>query len=79
VISPHPSAQGLYIASGGSFHAWKFLPIIGKYITQMLDGSLDERKVAQWAWDRSNGGSNMAMFLPSRDLKDIMDYVESNE
>ncbi|RAL58929.1 hypothetical protein DID88_009220 [Monilinia fructigena] len=29
IISPHPRCQNLYIATGGSFHGWKFLPIIG--------------------------------------------------
>jgi sarcosine oxidase/L-pipecolate oxidase len=79
VICPHPGAQGLFIASGGSFHGWKFLPNIGKYITQMLDGSLDERKATRWAWDRSNEGANCVMYLPSRDLKDIRGYVDALE
>jgi sarcosine oxidase/L-pipecolate oxidase len=79
VICPHPGAQSLYVASGGSFHGWKFLPIIGKYITQMLDGELDEHKAGRWAWDRPNEGANCASYLPSRDLKDIKGYTEANE
>ncbi|RDL31477.1 uncharacterized protein BP5553_09686 [Venustampulla echinocandica] len=41
IISEHPTSN-LYIATGGSFHGWKFLPTIGKYVTQLLDGRLPE-------------------------------------
>lgn len=69
----------MYVAAGGSFHGWKFLANIGKYITQMLDGDLDEHKAARWAWDRSNDGSNAAMYFPSRDLKDIKGYDDGEK
>ncbi|KAI1823769.1 sarcosine oxidase [Xylaria intraflava] len=52
IISPHPASTGLYIATCGSFHGWKFLPVIGRYVTQMLDGVLEPDLAARWAWDR---------------------------
>lgn len=79
VICPHPAAEGLYVAAGGSFHGWKFLPNIGKYITQMLDGELDESKAERWAWDRPDEGANCAMYAPTRDLKDIKGYVRADD
>jgi hypothetical protein len=33
-----PDRSGLWVAYGGSFHAWKFLTIIGVYISKMMDG-----------------------------------------
>ena len=71
IISAHPHCGSLYIASGGSFHSWKFLPIIGEYVVQMLDGSLDEEKASRWAWDRNSGDGVMTAYLPKRDLKDL--------
>jgi len=71
IISPHPHCQQLYIAGGGSFHGWKFAPVIGKYVVQMLKGVLDEEKVRRWAWDRDDAGAACIMYLPARDLKDI--------
>ncbi|KAH7113429.1 hypothetical protein EDB81DRAFT_873546 [Dactylonectria macrodidyma] len=39
VISPHPHCNNLYLATGGSFHGWKFLPAIGGYVVDMIQGS----------------------------------------
>ncbi|KAK1995359.1 FAD dependent oxidoreductase [Colletotrichum falcatum] len=53
IISPHSASENLYIATCGSFHGWKFLPILGKYVVQMLDGSLEETLAKKWSWDRA--------------------------
>jgi sarcosine oxidase/L-pipecolate oxidase len=76
VISPHPKCENLYIATGGSFHGWKFLANIGKYVVQMLDGSLDPATAQRWAWDRKDDGAACGLYLPSRDLSDIEGYKE---
>lgn len=73
IISPHPQCKSLYIATGGSFHGWKFLPLIGKYIVQMLDGNLEQDLVKRWAWDREQTGSAHETVMPKRELKDILD------
>ena len=52
------------------------MPTIGKYVVQMLDGTLDEEKKRRWAWDRENDGAACIMYIPTRDLKDIAGYVE---
>ncbi|KAI8632714.1 sarcosine oxidase [Xylariaceae sp. FL1651] len=52
VISRHPACTGLYIATCGSFHGWKFLPVIGRYVIQMLEGTLEPDLERRWAWDR---------------------------
>ncbi|KFY34676.1 hypothetical protein V494_06557 [Pseudogymnoascus sp. VKM F-4513 (FW-928)] len=76
VISPHPKCENLYIATGGSFHGWKFLANIGKYVVQMLDGSLDPAAAQKWAWDRKDDGAACGLYLPARDLSDIEGYKE---
>lgn len=72
IITPHPHSANLFIAAGGSFHAWKFLPNLGKYITQMLDGTLSEEMSNKWAWDRADEGAACEMYIPTRDLKDAV-------
>ncbi|PGH08396.1 hypothetical protein GX51_01222 [Blastomyces parvus] len=74
IISPHPHVQNLYIVAGGSFHAWKFLPNVGKYVVQMIDGQLGDEFAKRWAWDRSDEGGNCANYIPTRDLKDVLGY-----
>ncbi len=71
VIDNHPHCPNLIIAGAGSFHSWKFLPTIGKYVVQRIEGTLEEGLARKWAWDRDNAGGACEMYIPSRDLKDI--------
>lgn len=68
IISAHPRCENLYIATGGSFHGWKFLPIIGEYVVKMLDGKLDADLVKRWAWDRNQKGIAQKKFIPKLEL-----------
>ncbi|KAI0476084.1 FAD dependent oxidoreductase [Xylariaceae sp. FL0804] len=52
IISPHAACAGLYVATCGSFHGYKFFPVLGRYVAQMLDGTLDDALARRWAWDR---------------------------
>ncbi|RMZ85967.1 hypothetical protein DV737_g25, partial [Chaetothyriales sp. CBS 132003] len=40
LITQHPDSRlpNLYLATAGSFHSWKFLPTIGKYVVNVLEG-----------------------------------------
>ena len=76
IISPHPHCRNLYFALGGSFHSWKFLPIIGSYVVQMLHGELEPEKAKKWAWDRASAGGAHGTLAPKRDLTDILGYSE---
>jgi len=49
LITPHP-VDGLYVATGGSGHGFKFLPRIGHYIALMLDNKLPREISEQWKW-----------------------------
>ncbi|KHO01706.1 sarcosine oxidase [Metarhizium album ARSEF 1941] len=60
LITPHPHSHGLYVATGGSFHGWKFLPVIGDYIADMMHGSLETEFAERWAWDKKGGDGHSA-------------------
>jgi sarcosine oxidase/L-pipecolate oxidase len=72
IISSHPFCKNLYIATAGSFHGWKFLPIIGDYVVQLLDGELDSSLEKRWAWDRDQTGFAQEKAIPKRELKDLL-------
>jgi sarcosine oxidase/L-pipecolate oxidase len=60
LITPHPHSNGLFVATGGSFHGWKFLPVIGDYIADMMDGTLAQDYASRWAWDKVGGDGRSA-------------------
>jgi sarcosine oxidase / L-pipecolate oxidase len=74
IISPHEACQNLFIATGGSFHAWKFLPILGSNIVDMMDGTLSPEKVRRWGWSGKHPaeGGACESYIPKRDMKDII-------
>lgn len=71
IISPHPAATGLYVTTCGSFHGWKFFPILGKYIAQMLEGNLTPDLTARWAWDRDLPDPTKSVVWPRHELGDL--------
>lgn len=60
LVTPHPHCDGLYVASGGSFHGWKFLPVIGDYVADMMHGDLASEYAERWAWDKKTGDGHSA-------------------
>lgn len=75
IISPHSAAKGLYLATCGSFHGFKFFPIIGKYVVQMLEDSLSPEMQGRWAWDRERPDSSMNPEYPRWELNELLDSV----
>lgn len=71
IISPHSAAKGLYVATCGSFHGYKFFPIIGKYVVQMLEGTLSPELERKWAWDREIPDGSKRAWWPRHELKDL--------
>ncbi|KAI9782421.1 MAG: hypothetical protein M1816_001873 [Peltula sp. TS41687] len=75
---PHPQLGNLYIAVGGSFHSYKFLPNIGKYIVNVLGGiSNGQEADVRWAWKSGNltGRGAHEEVYPARELRDLDDDV----
>lgn len=75
IISPHPTARGLYVATCGNFHGWKFFPVLGKYILQMLEGSLSPVLTDKWAWDRAWPHPSGFADWPRAEMRDFLDSV----
>ncbi|KAJ5948266.1 hypothetical protein N7466_001281, partial [Penicillium verhagenii] len=50
LITPHPIHKNLEIATGGSAHGFKFLPVLGQYIVEMMEGTLDPEIAKKWKW-----------------------------
>ncbi len=73
IISPHAAAQGLYVAACGSFHGWKFFPVLGKYVVQMMEGELSPELKEKWAWDRERPDPALFADFPRFEMKDLLD------
>ncbi|KAF2464752.1 sarcosine oxidase [Lindgomyces ingoldianus] len=50
LISYHPKYTGLFVATGGSGHAFKFLPVIGDKIVECVLGNTPEDFRGKWEW-----------------------------
>ena len=73
-ICPHPTKSGLFIATGGSLHAFKFLPTIGKYIVDLIENKLASEYKALWRWRFGEDPAPSSIDrhpYPKRDLVDL--------
>jgi hypothetical protein len=77
IISPHTAAKGLYVATCGNFHGWKFFPVLGKYIISMLEGTLEPELCEKWGWDRDRPDPKHFADWPRHDMKDMLDPVRT--
>jgi sarcosine oxidase / L-pipecolate oxidase len=50
LISYHPEHEGLFLATGGSGHGYKFLPVIGEKIVDTIEGNCPNEFREKWAW-----------------------------
>lgn len=50
LISYHPKYKGLFVATGGSGHGFKFLPVIGDSILECVMGRTPEDFKGKWEW-----------------------------
>ncbi|KAL4820814.1 FAD dependent oxidoreductase [Aspergillus spinulosporus] len=50
IITYHPSHPHLFLATGGSGHAYKFFPLIGEKVVDALEGKLAPELRALWDW-----------------------------
>ncbi|GME26560.1 hypothetical protein BP5796_09279 [Neofusicoccum parvum] len=69
LISKHPEKTNLYVAAGGSGHAFKFFPIIGKYILDMMNGELGAEHAEKWRWRTGTG--DVTDTMGGRKMKDL--------
>ncbi|KAG7823438.1 hypothetical protein KL909_002835 [Ogataea angusta] len=50
VIDYHPDLEGVLVATGGSAHAWKFVPILGDKVVDYMEGTLDPTLKDMWSF-----------------------------
>ncbi|RHZ67196.1 NAD(P)/FAD-dependent oxidoreductase [Aspergillus thermomutatus] len=48
IFDYHPEHKNLFIATGGSGHAFKFLPVLGKYIVGSIERKLPRELLEKW-------------------------------
>lgn len=68
------------IATGGSGHAFKFLPTIGDFVEQTMDDVLPEKLAKKWGWKSSlsRAVNYNPMFTKTvRDLSEIPGWNSS--
>ncbi|KAI9864339.1 MAG: hypothetical protein M1813_003259 [Trichoglossum hirsutum] len=75
LITYHPTHPGLFLATGGSGHGYKFLPIIGEKIVDCIAGNPPAEFREKWRWpehvtddvvvvtDDGSRGGNLGMIL----------------
>ncbi|KAK2806203.1 hypothetical protein FQN50_005926 [Emmonsiellopsis sp. PD_5] len=72
LATPHPEHKNLYFAAGGSAHGFKFLPVLGRYIVDMLEGKLDPATAHSWRWrPGQEEAKNLAHLDPVLELEDL--------
>lgn len=52
LIDYHPEYKGLFVATGGSGHGYKFLPVIGEKIVDCVMGKTPEDFRGMWEWPK---------------------------
>ena len=69
LITPHPDYKGgeLLLATGDSGHGFKFLPTIGKYIVDALEGDLRQ----EWGWRNLKFRDDTDRARPGDGVKDL--------
>ncbi|KAH8903214.1 FAD dependent oxidoreductase [Coniochaeta sp. PMI_546] len=55
IISYHPRFRGLFVATGGSGHGFKFLPVLGDKILDAVEGRTPVEFAEKWAWKEGCG------------------------
>lgn len=50
IIDYHPSWKRLFVATGGSGHGYKFLPILGERIVDLISGKGTAETTDRWRW-----------------------------
>ncbi|KAF8608241.1 FAD dependent oxidoreductase [Ceratobasidium sp. AG-I] len=59
IIDYHPSHPRLLLATGGSGHAFKFLPVLGRVIADRLENKLDDESRELFSFTRPRSGEHV--------------------
>ncbi|KAI4721489.1 fructosyl amino acid oxidase [Aureobasidium sp. EXF-10727] len=53
IVDYHSEYTNLFLATGGSGHAFKFLPILGRYVVDSFEGVASAEQKEKWRWSKS--------------------------
>lgn len=84
LIDHHPHSQNVVLATGGSAHAWKFVPIIGDKVVDFLEGSLAPHLAELWSWgeklgNKDDNGSAPRMLGEPKEINEVIRASNDNE
>ncbi|KXL49023.1 hypothetical protein M433DRAFT_132819 [Acidomyces richmondensis BFW] len=82
LMCKHPNQQlnNLYLAVGGSFHSYKFLPVAGKYMINVLKGNTNgEEKDRIWGWKSAETLRQSERLYKGRERRELKDYEEGTK
>lgn len=58
IIDHHPHYAGLFVATEGSGHAFKFLPVIGEAVVDRIEGRMERAYQDLWSWPAQRAASD---------------------
>ncbi|KXJ91660.1 FAD dependent oxidoreductase [Microdochium bolleyi] len=61
IIDHHPDLKGLFVAGGGAGHAFKFLPVLGRYIADCYENKADMDVRQKWRLRPGLGSEGLVM------------------
>ncbi|KAJ5161708.1 sarcosine oxidase [Penicillium capsulatum] len=71
LICEHPKWKNLILATGDSGHSFKLLPIIGKHVVELLEGSLSGELAHAWRWRPGGDALKSRRAAPAKDLSEM--------
>ncbi|KAF4468601.1 FAD dependent oxidoreductase [Fusarium albosuccineum] len=77
IIAPHPKLSGVHLATGGSAHAWKFVPILGDCVVDSINGTMEQELVDKWAFHKFTGGKDDAAPRMDGDPEELREVIRS--
>ncbi|KAL5366687.1 FAD dependent oxidoreductase [Aspergillus floccosus] len=66
VVDHHPRLGGLFVATGGAGHAFKFLPVLGRYTADCFENCAAEEMRWKWRLQVPSGGEGVKIGDGSR-------------
>ncbi|KAF5372842.1 hypothetical protein D9758_001474 [Tetrapyrgos nigripes] len=72
LICEDPRWKNFFLATGDSGHSFKLLPIIGKHIVELLEGTVQRDMLEAWRWRPGSGDARKSRrAAPAKDLADL--------
>ncbi|KAF5013020.1 hypothetical protein FDECE_967 [Fusarium decemcellulare] len=59
IIDHHPVREGLFLATGGAGHAFKFLPVLGRYVADCFENKAPEALRHKWRLRAPDGNKEI--------------------